>query len=144
LFSHFRHRIKFEKRKLKAEAQVKQMLDQKYIDILGLQSTMTDVVSSFNYYNRSTQTSYESEATLISSQGSYNVELNHNQTSVLNQETLYDEENISGSANYYLLNKIKSTTIGNNVLRTEYNYIQYNDSSGLLFSYEGSNSIKFG
>lgn len=58
------------------EAQAKQLIDQSFIDMFGLQSDLTAVTSDVNFCNTTSQEAYTYNATFVPSQGSsYAVEL---------------------------------------------------------------------
>jgi hypothetical protein len=114
-----------------ANAQIKQMIDQSYIDLFGLKSTLTDIVSTFNFYNSSSKMNYSYNAKFASRNGSYTVGLNYNLITSSNLETSISEENISGTMNFYSLTNINKTTLTNNIVRNESSFIQYNDTSGI-------------
>ena len=124
------------------EAQAKQLIDQSFIDMFGLQSDLTAVTSDVNFCNTTSQEAYTYNATFVPSQGSsYAVELSYNQTAAGNLEMTVSQENITGALNLFYLNEASQTFIENTVVKTDHLLVEYNDSSDVSHEFVSDSQI---
>jgi hypothetical protein len=124
------------------DTEVKTILDRKYVYLLGLQSEITGVRSTFVIENSAEKKCYSYKGDLLSGKANFSVITSQSKIIVGNQIITTLTETVTGTTNYNTTTTENETTIGNLIVKyTAASFQKVNSSGSYNFDLEANSLL---